>query len=124
MDRRHWNILCWNIRGVNYQVKWDAIRQKIDESACSIVCLQETKRAVFDSAYIRNFAPHHFDKFEFFPLVGYSGGLLVLWNSAVFSGQVLESRLILLQLWMIVFGVSLWFMVPVLSLYVLNLFNG
>ena len=67
MDNQHWNVLCWNIRGINDSDKWDAIRQKIEESACSIVCLQETKHSLFDSAYIWNFAPRHFDNFEFFP---------------------------------------------------------
>ena len=61
-------------------------------SACSVVCLQETKCASFDSAYIRNFAPRRFDKFEFFPSRGQSGGLLVLWNSSIFSGQIVEAR--------------------------------
>ena len=39
-----WNILCWNIRGVNSEPKCLALRNKIDESNCSIVCLQETKK--------------------------------------------------------------------------------
>jgi len=54
---RSWNILCWNIRGLNNQDKWDALRYKIDESSFSVLCLQETKRESFDMAYIRNFAP-------------------------------------------------------------------
>ena len=74
MDRRQWNVLCWNIRGINASDKWDAVRQKIEESACSVVCLQETKCSTFDSAFVRNFAPRHFDRFEFFPSVGLSGG--------------------------------------------------
>lgn len=42
------NILAWNVRGINSQGKWDAIRAKIDESAASIVCLQEIKRESFE----------------------------------------------------------------------------
>jgi exonuclease III len=41
---RNWNILCWNIRGINSKEKCDALRNKIEESACAIVCIQETKR--------------------------------------------------------------------------------
>ena len=92
MDRRQWNVLCWNIRGINASDKWDAVRQKIEESACSVVCLQETKCSTFDSAFVRNFAPRHFDRFEFFPSVGLSGGILVLWNSSIFSGDVVELK--------------------------------
>ena len=29
MDKRSWNILCWNIRGINASSKWDEIQQKI-----------------------------------------------------------------------------------------------
>ena len=42
---RSWNILCWNVRG---QDKWDALLNKIDESSCSVLCLQETERESFD----------------------------------------------------------------------------
>lgn len=45
---RCWDILNWNIRGINSQDKWLAIGKKIEESACAIVCLQETKREMFD----------------------------------------------------------------------------
>jgi exonuclease III len=48
MNSHAWNILCWNIRGMNDKDKWDAIRNKIDESNANIFCLQETKRETFD----------------------------------------------------------------------------
>ena len=54
---RSWNILNWNIRGMNSQDKLLALRQKIDESDCNILCLQETKRENFDAAYIKKFVP-------------------------------------------------------------------
>ena len=47
---------------------------------------------MFDASYIRNFAPRHFDCFDFIPSLGASGGILVLWNSAVFSGTVLDKQ--------------------------------
>jgi len=70
--------------------KWDAIRNKIEESTCSVICLQETKRENFDISFIRNFAPRCFDCFDFIPSVGASGGLLVLWASSFFTGVVFE----------------------------------
>ena len=75
---RNWNILYWNIRGINAQAKWDALRNKIDESSCAIVCIQETKKECFDASYIRNFAPRRLDNFEYIPSSGSSGGILVL----------------------------------------------
>jgi exonuclease III len=55
--QRSFNILVWNVRGINSQGKWDALRDKITESAASVVCLQETKREHFDSSYLRKFCP-------------------------------------------------------------------
>jgi hypothetical protein len=37
----------------------------------------------------KNFAPKRFDKFSYIPSDGASGGLLVLWNGAMFTGQIL-----------------------------------
>jgi hypothetical protein len=53
------------------------------------LCFQETKRSNFDSAFIKIFAPKRFDKFSFIPSDGALGGLLVLWNGALFSGHIL-----------------------------------
>ena len=72
--KRNWNILNWNIRGMNSEDKWLAIKQKIEESDCSILCLQETKRESLDAAYIKNFCPNRINKFAFLPSVGGSGG--------------------------------------------------
>ena len=52
-NNKNWNILNWNIRGMNSEDKCLALRQKIDESDCNIVCLQETKRETFDTAYLK-----------------------------------------------------------------------
>ena len=84
------NTRNWNIRGINDPGKHNAVRAKIEESACSIFCLQETKREHFEHSYIKKFAPNRFDKFAFSPSQGASGGILVGWNSSIFSGQVLE----------------------------------
>jgi exonuclease III len=92
MDNRVWNILCWNIRGLNGTGKCDAIRDKIEEFGCSIVCLQETKREDFDISFIRKFAPRRFDSFDFAPSNGASGGLLLIWCSSTFQGQIIEKR--------------------------------
>jgi exonuclease III len=92
MNTRSWHILCWNIRGINAFEKWDAVRNKIEESLCSVICLQETKREHFDMSYIRKFTPRRFDKFEFIPSIGASGGILVIWNSSLFMGTVIDKQ--------------------------------
>lgn len=69
-------FLSWNARGINSQAKWDSIRNKIDELACNIMSLQETKKKNFDDSYIKKFCPRHLNKFVFSPSNGASGGLL------------------------------------------------
>ena len=92
MNNITWQILCWNIRGINAVSKWEAVRDKIEKSACSVLCLHETKKEHFDMAFIRNFAHRHFDRFEFIPSMGASGGILVVWNSSCFVGQVVDKQ--------------------------------
>ena len=47
------------------------------ESKSEIICLQETKKDSFDSDFIKKICPVDVDSFEFLPLVGASGGILV-----------------------------------------------
>jgi exonuclease III len=82
---RQWKILCWNVRGLNSQIKWTSIKRKFFESGCDIICRQETKREMFDHAYLKNFCPR-FDYFEFSPSNGASGGTIVIWKSSGFMG--------------------------------------
>jgi hypothetical protein len=46
-------ILNWNIRGINAEEKWLALENKINESGCDIIYLQETKRQTFDLDFIK-----------------------------------------------------------------------
>ena len=89
--RKTWNILNWNIRGINSDDKCNALRLKLDESNCSIYCIQETKRENFDHSFIRKFAPKRFDQFAYSPSQGNSGGILIGWNSSIFSGQLIHN---------------------------------
>ena len=68
----------WNIRGINDKDKWLAIQNKIDETDCDLICIQETKRETFDSRYLKQFFPKCLNKFDYQPSVGASGGLLVV----------------------------------------------
>jgi hypothetical protein len=54
--------------------------------------LQETKFQQVDMQLVRKFAPRRFDKFDFVPSAGASGGILVLWNSSLFQGTTLDKQ--------------------------------
>ena len=80
--------MCWNVRGLNSKEKWNAIKDKVIESGCDVVCFQETKKEQVDVNFIKNVCPISFDKFEFLPSVGASGGILTAWKSSLFRGQL------------------------------------
>ena len=76
------------MRVLNSDKKWDSIRDKITESNCDIICLQETKKSDFDLCFIKKFCPPRFDKFEFLPSIGASGGVITIWKSHLFQGTL------------------------------------
>ena len=85
-------ILCWNVRGLNSEARQLEVKQKIDESGCSIVCLQETKCMHIDQHFIRKFCPRHFDNFVYVPSADASAGMVVIWNSSCFIGNLIEAK--------------------------------
>jgi exonuclease III len=87
--KQSWNILNWNIHGLNSDDKRNVIRAKLDESACSIYCLQEPKSQFFDHSTIRKMAPKKFNKFEYVPSDVASGGIIMGWCNTMFIGEVL-----------------------------------
>ena len=89
---RSWRVMCWNVRGLNSDDRQRAVRNKVEESMASVVCLQETKMECIDSMTVRNFCPSRSDSFVFSPSVGASGGIVVLWNSSVLSGRLMEAK--------------------------------
>lgn len=91
-------ILFRNIRGINSQEKWDAIQDKISESACQVLCLQEIKREIFDHFYLKKFYPRSLDNFAFSPSIGASEGLLTIWNSSMFDGVIVHCNSYAIQL--------------------------
>jgi exonuclease III len=76
-------------QGINSIQKWTAIRSKILESACDIICLQETKREVFGTSYIKKFCLAAFDCYSFNPSHGAYGGTIIIWKSSKFSGHTI-----------------------------------
>lgn len=88
-NNRVWKVLCWNIRGLNPRKKWNALKSKIIETQCDIVCIKETKREDIDTDFMKNFSTAMLDKFEYLPSVGASGGSLIAWSSVNFSGDII-----------------------------------
>ena len=88
---RSWEVLCWNIRGINSDDKQLALNNAIRTSGCSVVCIQETKKTTFDLSFIKSCCPRQFDQFAYVPSQGASGGLLTIWKSSLFTSVVVFS---------------------------------
>jgi hypothetical protein len=93
-----WSVLSHNVRRINSSVKWNGIRCAIRESGCDVICLQETKKELFDATYLKNFCPNHFDSFAFVPSVGNSGGSIIIWKSSKLQAM-LFFKMIMLNQW-------------------------
>ena len=79
-----WNVLCWNIRGLNADKKRLALSNAIQSSGCAIICLQETKLQKFDASTLKLLCPKRFDRYVYIPSVG-------VWGELAQSGIVLFS---------------------------------
>ena len=85
----NWNVLCWNVRGLNSGPKLLALSNAISSSGCVVICLQETKNPSFDNMFLKSCCPRRFDKFAYIPSRGASGGIVTIWNSSIFTGTVI-----------------------------------
>jgi hypothetical protein len=52
--------------------------------------LQEIKKMHFDQAFIKQCCPSNFDEFVYVPSSGASSGLIIIWQSTMFSGMVMQ----------------------------------
>lgn len=89
---RTWNVLCWNVRGLNSPDKHLALSNAINSSGCDVICIQESKMQSFDASMLKMLCPKRFDSFAFIPAIGASGGIITIWCSNVFDGTVFLSE--------------------------------
>jgi exonuclease III len=80
------------VRGLNSEERQREVRSKIEKSQCDVVCLQETKCEYFDHRFIRKFCPKSFDNFVYSSSIGAFGGIIILWNYAIFTGMVQQIK--------------------------------
>jgi hypothetical protein len=91
-------VLSHNIRGINSTTKWNAIRCSIRDAGCDVICLQETKKEFFDSAYLKTFVLLILTHLLLFPRWGTREGPLSFGRAQSFQGM-LSSKTIMLSQW-------------------------
>ena len=85
MNHNDFDILCWNVRGLNMAARCLAVHETITATACHIACLQETKLHHIDDGLARFLGAHRLNRFTCKPANGTKGGILILWNDAFVS---------------------------------------
>jgi hypothetical protein len=66
------------------------VRQTIEESCCTIICIQETQMELINASFLKKVPPKHFNKFTFSHSRSASGGICISWNDSVFAGLIYE----------------------------------
>jgi len=79
------NILSYNIRGMGRGINWASIRNLVGRHKVDLLCLQETKRELFDRASCQALWGDSDLAWECLPAVNAAGGLLCVWNNCNFQ---------------------------------------
>jgi len=83
MSHNDFDILSWNVRGLNMAARCLAVHETIAANTCHIAYLQETKLQHIDDGLARFLGAYKLNCFAYKPSVGTKGGILILWNDAV-----------------------------------------
>ena len=92
MLMRNWKVLYWNVCGLNSETRQRSVREKVAQSQCAVICLQETKLSDCPRSLVKSIFPVGFDQFIESPSRGASGGILTVWHSDVFRGTLIEVK--------------------------------
>ena len=74
-------VLVWNVRGLNNPARRCSIRLFMQTCNVPLVCFQESKLAVVDAVVVSQTLGPSFDAFNFLPVAGTRGGILLAWKS-------------------------------------------
>jgi hypothetical protein len=90
MDAKNYNIMVWNVRGLNNPSRRTAVCVAVGQAAASVVCASESKlETILRYVVSESFGPR-FDGFAYLPAVGTAGGVVLAWCSE--DVRVLSSR--------------------------------
>jgi exonuclease III len=72
-----YNMLSWNVRGLNMRARCDALRVLVGDIRPAILCVQETKLVVITKCLLNSFLGAQYNEFTYPPVSDTRGGILI-----------------------------------------------
>ena len=91
-------VLFWNMKGLGKPAKRRMTTDTMVRAKADIVCLSETKLKASSSSILNAFGPHRINKWYCKDVEGASGGILIGYDSSIFSLE---------EVWTGIFSLSL-----------------
>lgn len=86
MAKHHVIVLNWNVRGLNAPHRRNAVRDMVNSTHATIVCLQETKLQIIDEQVVRSMLGAEFcDNYSYLPASEVRGGIIIAVSDRHFS---------------------------------------
>jgi hypothetical protein len=75
------SLFNWNGRGLNDRARRIGLRALLDQTACTIACIQETRLQLVPDSMLADIAGPRLDGHAVLPAIGTRGGVLMLWST-------------------------------------------
>ncbi|KAH7690552.1 RNA-directed DNA polymerase protein [Dioscorea alata] len=82
------NLVTWNVRGLGRPAKRFLVKDLLHINFADVCCLQESKLDSVSALIWREIGGSRLDDFAYLPSQGSAGGIIIGWNSSLFSGKV------------------------------------
>lgn len=82
------NIITWNVRGLGKPSKRFLVKNFLELHLADVCCFQESKLSDLNQSIWRDIGGGRLDSFRYIPAKGYSGGMIIGWNSSLRNGRV------------------------------------
>lgn len=79
------SVISWNVRGLGRHKKCTDVKATISSTACSVLCLQESKLQDISHFKAISFLPPSLRTFHSIPASGTAGGIITAWDDNLLS---------------------------------------
>ena len=89
---RNWNILNWNVRGINSQIRWDDLEQKLKKATVALFACKKLREIILTKLTSEIFHLEDTTNLHILPLLAYQEELL-LYGMTVFFQDLLSAKI-------------------------------